>query len=921
MIQKMRAKVVWVGLFVVIASLFTSLAPVQNASAASNYNWNGSSQIVSAQPPETYNPIACSGYDQAGGTCGIYNFGFKGAHPSNCTIDKIPDQFGDAAWPADVLKIIQVKDDGTGSSVDTSAPLATLLTITGASGTTCNTSVTNITLNSGATSSQQADYAYTDPNTIRNIHNGNTFKITSDKTVYNEQYGTDSATCPDYIKLPSAGATTGVWNIPTDIHGSTCEYNNVPNNDNISGPVKITISKTVPNNIPTDPHAKDVASVDSCTIPSETTMRWLVCAFVSLGQGTIELVDRIIQDLLFVPTDQIFTPEFKTAWNSFRVVGVILVLLAGLVMIISQAAGLELFDAYTIKKLLPRLLVAAIGISLSWPLMQLTVTFFNDIGGWAHDLILYPFGNLDNHAVGSTYLGALLLIGALPAVYLILGPFGSILLLGTIALAVLVGLLVLTLRQIIIIMAVLMAPLAIAAYVLPGTQKLWAFWKNTFLTSLLMFPIIMGFIAAGQALALVAAAVKDSPMMHLLSVLAYIAPYFLLPFAFKLAGGLMSTIFSIANDRNKGAFDRLKKARAGAGAQHRQHTIGQRSLQARASLERGALARASRSGRFRGALLRGAAHGVGGYNLEARMSALNAQTGKELGDQIATGDDTSIRGASVSLKAANADAMNATADADGYTYSANRLRRVNDKGAREYQTLGGAWVDEGNVLAGHRRWGNNVAAQQAVVSYEMRKAMTDEQVAGISKRYRTLAQEEYGLTDTQAGGNWIGAAFENQNTHLEFKNTNWKDGQLKDGGKALAREAFEKKGSYQLSQMSGHTIDQLMKAYDGGDAETKRMVRAVSETFMSRYGSGMGRGVGGEGDEVAAQMAAQQQAAAAAAGTPGAAGAGGNWQTNSPGAAAVAEKVRELALKTGVYGPDLNPKPQSSPRESTPDQN
>src|SRR5665647_296295 len=271
-------------------------------------------------------------------------------------------------------------------------------------------------------------------------------------------------------------------------------------------------------------------------------------------------MDSTIQSLLFTPTEQIFTPQLKTAWNTFRVVGVVLILITGLVMVISQAIGLELFDAYTVKKILPRLLIAAIGISLSWPIMQFVITLFNDLGLWAHDIILYPFKDLSNLASGSLYTGGALITGGIGVGMVALGVAGILSLLGTIVLALLIGLLVLSLRQIIILMAVLMAPLAIAAYILPGTQKLWEFWKNTFLTALYMFPIIMAFLAGGKALAAAAASVPNT-QMQLLSVLVYFAPYFLLPFAFKLAGGLMATVFSIANDKNRGAFDRLKKGR------------------------------------------------------------------------------------------------------------------------------------------------------------------------------------------------------------------------------------------------------------------------------------------------------------------------------------------------------------------------
>jgi hypothetical protein len=311
------------------------------------------------------------------------------------------------------------------------------------------------------------------------------------------------------------------------------------------------------------------ADDDGCPVAASDPLRFFACPLINWGKDATNKLDSLIQNFLFVPSDQLFTPTMEKAWNTFRILGVSLILIAGLIMVISQAAGMELFDAYTVRKMLPRLLVAAIGMALSWPIMQFVVTFFNDLGVWSHDLILAPFGDIANKATAEIILAPLFTATA-GGVYLAvsLGIAGTLSLLGTLVLASLVGILVLAIRQLVIMVAVIFAPLAIAAYILPGTQKLWNFWKDAFITSLVMFPIIMAFIAAGKALAVVAAG-SNSTEMHILSVIVYFAPYFLLPFAFKLAGGLMATVFSIANDRSRGLFDRGRKKRQEIGQERR----------------------------------------------------------------------------------------------------------------------------------------------------------------------------------------------------------------------------------------------------------------------------------------------------------------------------------------------------------------
>src|SRR5690606_27006234 len=118
----------------------------------------------------------------------------------------------------------------------------------------------------------------------------------------------------------------------------------------------------------------------------------------------------------------------------------------------------------------------------------------------------------------------------------------------------------------------------------------------------------------------------------------------------------------------------------------------------------------------------------------------------------------------------------------------------------------------------------------------MRKAMTNEQVGNIGSRYNALSKS-WGMSSDEAGGAWIGAAFENQNQHLEFKGMDWQTGQLKDGGSAFVDEAFEKKGTYQLSQMSAHTISQLSDIYGKDQLVVDELGGQARETLTAEQKS------------------------------------------------------------------------------------
>lgn len=303
-------------------------------------------------------------------------------------------------------------------------------------------------------------------------------------------------------------------------------------------------------------------------------LSWIVCSVIQGAQSAANTLDSFITSQLNVDASGIFEKTtvansssngYYTAWNSFRIIASALLIIAGLVMVVSQALGFEALDAYTVRKTLPRLLVAIIGISLSWPLMDFVVTFFDTLGHDIGNLIYTPFNHLAGNISVQAGLSTILLAGA---AVLVLG-FASLTFILTGLLAMFVAFLTLVIRQVAIIILVILAPIGIACYVLPGTQKVWQLWRENFLGLLMMFPIIIAFIAAGHVFSAVSLnhGAGDSPastVTQLIGILGYFIPYFLLPMAFRMATGAVANIAGMVNDAHKGAFDRLKGVRSNA---------------------------------------------------------------------------------------------------------------------------------------------------------------------------------------------------------------------------------------------------------------------------------------------------------------------------------------------------------------------
>jgi hypothetical protein len=338
-----------------------------------------------------------------------------------------------------------------------------------------------------------------------------------------------------------------------------------------------------------NPSGSDTQSPQlACTLSLFNPLTWLICPLVSAAQGAIEGLTSGIDSLLTVNTCTLFSVNetcnnnptaqdkktsagFYQAWNTFRIFAAGLIVIAGLVMLIAQASGSQVIDAYTIHKVLPRILIAVIFITLSWPLLNFAITLTNDLGTGVRAIIYTPF---DKIGTTVTVGGGAATVGAIvgTATFLTLGLLGIASFMLTALLAVFVGFIVLFLRQVVIMMLVIFAPLAIACYVLPGTQKAWGFWKDTFLSMLIVFPIISAMIAMGRVFAVVMYNTSGSSggvpgfVNEIGAFIVYFLPYFLLPAAFRWAGGAMATIGGFVNDRHRGAFDRLKNFRKGKAA-------------------------------------------------------------------------------------------------------------------------------------------------------------------------------------------------------------------------------------------------------------------------------------------------------------------------------------------------------------------
>lgn len=284
----------------------------------------------------------------------------------------------------------------------------------------------------------------------------------------------------------------------------------------------------------------------------------------------------------------------KTAWTVFKNIASALLVILLLIMVISQAVGGGVFDAYTVKKTLPKIVAAVILMQISWFLTKFAIDLSNDLGVGIRNLLAAPFGgwsnmdidklvgyNLHAHSIGvnNTWAFFAVIAAGIGALAISL-PMLALLALYVV-LALFTAFIVLILRKLFLITLIILVPVALILWILPGTERYWKMWSTNFTKLLLMFPLIMALIAGGRIFAFITAGAPASakstmiapqlaiahfgplPVPYFASVssfvdlaiiiLAYFGPYFLLPKAFSWGGQLME----LSNKNVKAGLDKL----------------------------------------------------------------------------------------------------------------------------------------------------------------------------------------------------------------------------------------------------------------------------------------------------------------------------------------------------------------------------
>lgn len=308
---------------------------------------------------------------------------------------------------------------------------------------------------------------------------------------------------------------------------------------------------------------------DNCKV----NVGWFVCPATQLIADRMDGVLDIIKSFLIVHTLQTDTTKnnpIYEIWQKVRDVSNVCFVLVFLLIIYAQITNQGLSN-YGIKSMLPRLIIGAILVNVSYWISGALVDTSNVLGSSIQQFFtdvrhgLSSHGRLGDELSWTGVTGVVLAGGGVLGKVVVanggIGPSLTLLttmLVGAIVAAI-VAMVVLAMRQALITLCIIVAPLAFVAYVLPSTNKYFDKWKDLFATMLLMFPLISFIFGAAQlaGYAIIANA-GDSITQIIIGLAVQVAPIAITPLIIKLSGNLLGKLAGIVNNPNRGIIDRTR---------------------------------------------------------------------------------------------------------------------------------------------------------------------------------------------------------------------------------------------------------------------------------------------------------------------------------------------------------------------------
>lgn len=530
---------------------------------------------------------------------------------------------------------------------------------------------------------------------------------------------------------------------------------------------------------------------NSCGI--DGGLGWLICPVMTFVANINDAAYGAISGFLDIKPailgDNSNTSGAKQGWDFFRNIANAIFAVIFLWIIFSQISNVGVSN-YGIKKILPRLIIGALLVNLSYYLCQIFVDLSNILGHTLKDALEAGAGGIGTESEaagwGSAIAATIVGVGGVAA-------FAALAIgIPTLAagfLAIMTVFIILVVRQAGIILLISMSPIAFAAWLLPNTEDLFKKWMKMFRGLLLVFPIISLLYGAGKlAGAVLASSATVDPnnpdeTLHLVALAATTMPLIATPFVLQNSlsslgsiGAKIGKLSSAANGNLKNAV--MNKSRIS------DVKNAWKSRSARKLAER-------RSGNTW--------YGRTASNLRDRNnSMLKRGLGVAMNPAAALDDSWVGRkiglssGAGAAQEAYDKAAMEKAERAITYQYGGDAEKALKDKKADKYtriaavNQLKGQGSHGADVVANYLRDGGEVdSVSMANALTEMKGSHAGVSEAGVSAlKALQSGKSSFSLGDKDSSGNVIGDSAKDEFNSL-----------TKDGVRKLSNEAIAKQNA------------------------------------------------------------------------------------------------------------------------------
>ncbi len=263
------------------------------------------------------------------------------------------------------------------------------------------------------------------------------------------------------------------------------------------------------------------------------------------------------------------------AWGIFRTIANVIFLIFFVFAIFSQLTGLGI-DSYGLKKMIPKMLVVAIMVNLSFIICQIAIDVGNILGRNIGELFnnitktisVPPEIVVDSEKVLTTDAMSSFTSSVLnPILCVIVAVLGAAVVLSqglaviipvllafiSILVAVITLVAILGVRQAAVVLLVVASPIAFVCYMLPNTKPIFDKWFNAFKGLLVAFPVCSAIVYGGNMVSTILIQGANGNTWLVIAAAAIgIAPIFAIPKVIKGCMGAISMGMAKFGDKMSG---------------------------------------------------------------------------------------------------------------------------------------------------------------------------------------------------------------------------------------------------------------------------------------------------------------------------------------------------------------------------------